>query len=206
MRQYTASEILRVLGKKGYKSFIRGKYNLNIVGVRSHNSESDMFDDAMCVVFQDDDGKWRIRQYKCTTDPGKHWLLNPLNVNGTLIMKPGQYRGAYKIGIHGRSGRYPYKALEQAKPMEYVRDNNKNNKLDFSLFEEDKNIIEGIFKTNIHRASKWKSTYNVNKYSAGCQVLQDPNDFNEFMALCDKQLKYGHGNSFTYTLLEEKDL
>ena len=95
---------------------------------------------------------------------------------------------------------------EQYEVMEYVRDNNRNSRLDFSLFEEDKNIIEGIFKTNIHRASKWKSTYNIGKYSAGCQVIQDPKDFDEFMNLCEKQIKFGHGNSFTYTLIEEKDI
>jgi len=206
MKKYTASEVLRALGKKKYKTFIRGHYNLNIVGIRSTNSESDKFDDAICVVFQDEDGKWRIRQYDATTDPGKHWLLNPLNINGTLIMKPGQYRGAYKIGVQGRTGRYPYKALEQSKPMEYVRDNNKNSILDFSLFNEAKNIIEGIFKSNLHRASKWKISLNIGKYSAGCQVIQAHKDFDEFMSLCDLQVKHGHGNSFTYTLLEEKDL
>ena len=42
-------------------------------------------------------------------------------------------------------------------------------------------------------------------YSAGCQVFADPKDFAKFIELCKKQSTL-YGNSFTYTLLDEKDL
>jgi len=44
----------------------------------------------------------------------------------------------------------------------------------------------------------------VGKWSAGCQVLQDPDHFKFLLTLCDRaSVKYG--NKFSYTLLEEAD-
>lgn len=196
-----------VLARKNYVWFNNGKYNLNIIGIRSEESKSNLFDDWLCVIYKDDLGVWTTRQYSITTDPGKYYLQNPLNKNGTIILVPGQYRGAYKIGIHGRS--YVgggYKALEQVRPMRYVRDNNKDEILDFDLYRKGLGKIEeSNAKTNIHRASKWSAIRLIERYSAGCQVFQNPNDFEEFIDLCDKS-RLLYGNSFTYTLIEERDL
>jgi hypothetical protein len=119
-------------------------------------------------------------------------------------MVPGQYSGAYKLGIHGRSGKFPYKALEQKKPMQYVRDNNRDAIIDSSLYYDSENVFWAICKTNLHRTSKWKAVQLVERYSAGCQVIQSPKDFNFIMNVMD-EARYLYGNSFTYTLLEEKD-
>lgn len=196
-----------VLARKNYVWFNNGKYNLNIIGIRSEESKSNLFDDWLCVVYKDDLGVWTTRQYPITTDPGKYYLQNPLNKNGTIILVPGQYRGAYKIGIHGRSyAGGGYKALEQVRPMRYVRDNNKDEILDFDLYRKGLGKIEeSNAKTNIHRASKWSAIRLIERYSAGCQVFKSPNDFEEFIDLCDKS-RLLYGNSFTYTLIEERDL
>jgi len=63
----------------------------------------------------------------------------------------------------------------------------------------------GLFGINIHRAIKWGIVNYVNRFSAGCQVFRDPGDFGELIELCEKSLKY-FPNSFSYTLIEEKDL
>ena len=42
-------------------------------------------------------------------------------------------------------------------------------------------------------------------YSAGCQVFQDPDNFKEFIKICEKSSSI-FGNKFTYTLLTYKDL
>lgn len=201
----TIDALREVMNRKGYKFFENGDYNLNLIGIRSATSISDHFDDLFLVAYKVD-GKWELRAYKCTTDPGAYWLLNPMRKAGTIIMVPGQYRGAYKLGLHGRTSRFgPYKALEQVKPIRYVRDNTKDNILDFHLMEDEKNIFEDICKTNIHRASKWKTLFNIGKYSAGCQVIQSPAHFAELMQLCEHQISHGHGNGYTYTLLKEID-
>ena len=189
---------LRALAKsKGHTFFDKGDCNLNIIGVRSKERSAGKFDDMIYVAYREN-GIEKIFSAECTTDPGSHWLKNPLNKKGTAILVPGQYFGAFKIGIHGRS--YPsggYKALEQKEPMSYFRDNNRDNKLD---------MTSGVFrenaKTNIHRASKWKIEKLIGRYSAGCQVIQNINKFNQFMYICEKS-KNIYGNSFTYTLIQQ---
>ena len=192
---------------KGYKFFSKGAYNLNVFGIRNNSNQAGKFDDKVGVIYVDDSNKPHVHLWDATTDPGIHWLSNPLNKDGTAIMLKGQYRGAYKLGIHGRTwASGGYDALEQVKPMKYIRDNNKDDKLDFSLAENEENIIEDILKTNIHRASKWKLLQYIGKYSAGCQVIRSIEDFNLLISLCRKQILRGHGNSFTYTLFDSYDV
>jgi len=206
MKKFSKQEIVDVMGSKGYVFFDRGRYNLNIIGIRSTNSQSDSFDDEIHVLYKDQHGNEKHEVFPCTTDPGKHWLLNPLNIRGTIILVPGQYRSVYKIGLHNRSRpSKSYKALEQIKPMTYVRDNSKDAKLDLNLYLDSNNYESSIAKTNIHRASQWKETLNVGRYSAGCQVIQSPTKFDRFISLCESQVEWGSGETFTYTLLEEKD-
>jgi hypothetical protein len=44
----------------------------------------------------------------------------------------------------------------------------------------------------------------VDKWSAGCQVFQNDEDFEDFMELCNKQVTSARYTSFSYTLLEEE--
>ena len=196
-------QIKEIRERLGYPIF-EGPYNLNITGFRSENSVSNSYDDWMTVVYQNDSKVWQRFYARCTTDPGKHWLLNPMNAKGTAILIPDHYPGMYKVGRHKT-----YEALEQQKPGLYVRDNDKNSVLDFSLYRDPKkrkkHVFEGNIKANIHRSSKWKRTMNVGMYSAGCQVLQDPNEFLEFMDLCKRGTKM-YGNSLSYTLIEEIEM
>lgn len=204
---YSRASIMRVMLQKQYAIFTRSHFDLNIVGIRSSNSKSNSFDDTLVVFFKDETGSWQTKQYPITTDPGKPYLLNPLKgTDGTLILVPGQYRAAYMLGIHGRShkgGGYP--ALEQVQPMCYVRDKNRNDIIDFTLYLDQKNRFWGNQKTNIHRASKNFINRWVEVYSAGCQVFQKASDFDDFMYLCRLQIKHDRGMRFTYTLLEERD-
>jgi len=68
-------------------------------------------------------------------------------------------------------------------------------------------FIDGFFGINIHRATAktgGKST-RVDRWSAGCQVIASNEDFAVFMKICRKARDLW-GNSFTYTLLESKDI
>ena len=66
-------------------------------------------------------------------------------------------------------------------------------------------ITTGMFGINIHRASAYKELENVGVNSAGCQVIQDPNEYKTLIFLAE-QAKVQWGNSFTYTLMEQKYL
>ena len=140
----------------------------------------------------------KYHEFDATTDPGSHWEKNILNKDGVAILVPNQYRGSHEIRKH--QGKY--EALCQKKPVKVYRDNNKDGKYD--MLEE--NIHEGIFGINIHKAgSRVEGSTQIDKWSAGCQVFSKESDFNQLMELAHKA-KDLYGNSFTYTLIESKDL
>jgi hypothetical protein len=202
----TIEKIKEIFEKKNYKFFSLDKpYNLNIIGIRNINNIPNAFDDLIIVVYKDANKKERLLQFQATTDPGLFWLQNPLNVDGTLILVPGQYSNCYQLGIHGRSGKDPYKALEQVGSMTYVRDADRDKILDFQLINDSTKIVHGIFKTNIHRANENYESVQVDKWSAGCQVIADPVDFATLMNLCDKSAEL-YGNKFTYTLINSSEI
>ena len=186
------SKIKGILRSKGYELYTK-PYELNIVGIRTTNTISNRFDDEIHVFYKVAPLKWHYHVYKATTDPGTFWLLNPMQPQGTAILAQGQYKGAYKIGLH--QGKY--KALVQSKPITVIRDYDRTAKLDFMNGKKDR----GMFGINIHHASSNGITKQVDKYSAGCQVFANINEFNEFMSLCEKHMSL-HGNSFTYTLID----
>jgi hypothetical protein len=198
---YTREQIENAMALKGYRYFKSGDLNLNIIGVRNSETEgrvTNAFDDCITLSYKLD-GEWKFHCFKCTTDPGTHWVENLLNPNGVAILKPNQYRGSHKIGLH--QGKY--EALRQQKSLEVYRDDNQDRIYD--CLEED--IEKGIFGINIHRATAktgGKST-RVDKWSAGCQVIASNDDFAVFMKICN-QAKDLWGNSFTYTLIESKDI
>lgn len=190
------ADFQNIFAKKGYAFFTKGEYNLNIIGVRHKGSKvTNHFDDCLVVIYNTTTEKNIKKVFTCTTLPGKKAMEHPTQVKGTAILKPGQYRGAYKIGYH----KGKYKALCQAKSLPVYRDGNKDDKFDLNPISIDK----GILGINIHKAGD-NSTL-VDGWSYGCQVLAKSLDFNALMRLVDRSASI-YGNSFTYTLINEEDL
>ena len=201
---YTREQIETTVKAKGYKWFEDNSnkgYDVNIVGVRNSKTNgrvTNAFDDCMTISYKVE-GEWKFHCFPCTTDPGTHWVENILNDRGVAILKPGQYRGSHKLRLH--QGKYL--ALGQKKPMSIYRDANLDGKYD--LIEE--SVREELIGINIHRATSragGKSS-RVDKWSAGCQVIVDNDDWHEFLDICQAAREI-HGNSFSYTLLESKDI
>ena len=90
--------------------------------------------------------------------------------------------------------------MQQTGPITVYRDNNMDGELNTTGADED----IGLHAVNIHRASRQRASTQVDKWSAGCQVMQDPDHFDFFMTLCQRGADQ-FGNSFTYTLLESAD-
>ena len=201
MNCYTREQIEETMTSKSYKYFTGGDYDVNIIGVRNSekkNRVTNAFDDCMTLSYKVE-GEWKFHCYKCTTDPGTHWVENIMREDGVAILKPGQYRGSHKLRLHAGK----YLALGQKKPLLVYRDDNRDNNYD--LLEE--SVQEGLFGINIHRATgkKGGKSTRVDKWSAGCQVIASYDDFEEFLGIC-KQASDIWGNSFSYTLLESKDI
>jgi hypothetical protein len=197
MIDLSGKNISEVFEKKGYKFFV-SPFSINIFGIRMMTS-TNKFDDIICVAYFDDKNKFHVDKFDATTDPGVHWLENPMNRKGCAIMVPGQYRGAYALGRHGRSNKGKgYTAGRQQKPIPVYRDNDKDSVHD--IIEE--TIQVGMYYTNIHHG--WSAKY-VSKNSAGCQVIKSKTRFEkEFIPLVKKSCSI-YGETFTYTLLEKKD-
>ena len=203
MACYTREQIEAAVKAKGYKWFTSDNYDVNIVGVRNADTNgavTNKFDDCVTISYKDEEGKWHFHCFEATTDPGSHWTEKQLlNKNGVAILKEGQYRGSHKIGLH--QGKY--EALRQKKPLKVYRDGNQDDTYDF--IEE--NVHEGIYGINIHRATARPGgkSVQVDKWSAGCQVIAASDDFKLFMEVVNKAAKVW-GNSFTYTLINSNDV
>jgi hypothetical protein len=195
----TIEKLLAAMERNQYRIF-NGELNLNIIGVRHKNTRANTFNDVLCVLFEES-GIWQLEQYKCTTDPGIYYRTNPCNVDGTAIVVPMQHRSLWTFGYH--QGKYP--ALVQNKPVTVFRDGNKDETIDTDVTNENVIKQKGYFGINCHHASATRESTQVDKWSAGCQVLAKPNDFECFMALCQQSSKKW-GDTFTYTLLEQQQL
>jgi len=190
----TLDNIQETMVEKNYAWFCRPE-SINLVGVRHPDSRSNAFNDWMTCTWCDAYGHWTFRRWPCTTDPGVYYREHPLNVNGTAIMVPGQYRGAYALGLHKG-----YEAIVQSKPIQVWRDNDKDEILDWKG-----GTSSGLYGINIHRASSIRTSNEVGKWSAGCQVLANPHDFAELLAIVGRSCSH-FGDRFTYTLLEGSEL
>jgi len=203
--KYTREQIQTTVEGKGYKYFHDNNnknYDVNIIGIRNSETKgrvTNAFDDTLTIAFKVD-GEWQYHEFDCTTDPGSAYMDNPILENtGCAILKPNQYRGSHKLRLHGGK----YLALGQKKEVTVYRDNDRDNNYDL----DESNTDTGLFGINIHRATGragGKST-RVDKWSAGCQVIADNDDWHQFLDICQTAREI-HGNSFSYTLIESKDI
>jgi len=199
LKKIQSCDIKNVMQRKAYVFFEKGEYNLNLIGIRANKDENinkDTFDDLFMVIYKDDAGKQFRLIIPITTVPGLRYMKNPSNQKGVAILKPGQYRGVWKIDYH--SGKYLALCQRGDKFVVY-RDNNRDMILDFNEATTD----YGYFGINFHKAGE--NSQLIGAYSAGCQVAQMSRDFAKVMELAEKSKKI-FGNSFTYTLLQETDL
>lgn len=187
--------LLRKCQALGYKIFTEQNYDLNLIACRSPSREAGKFDDIFHVIYRVGD-RFIHESFPCTTDAGLYWLHNPSRVAGTAILVPGQYRSVYKLDMHAGK----YLALCQRNGVVQVyRDNNRD-----SILDHNPDSIEtGYFGINIHRASRYGEAEDVGRYSAGCIVLQSPDDFDHLIALAKRQRDTLGYDTFSLTLLED---
>jgi len=189
----TIDRLKIIFNNKGYKWF---NNQPNIIGIRTTLDLPNHFNDVLVCVFPNN-GKEEMKQWVITTDPGTDYLISPLNNKGCSILIPNQYESCYALGFHQRKQEHP--ALVQVGAVSVYRDNNKDNKLDFT------NPEKGLFGINIHRANAVGTTARIGKWSAGCQVFQTRKDLDELLSICER-FRATTGNKFTYTLILEEDL
>ena len=162
--------------------------DFHLIGVRSEKYIKNTFCDTFILVEKDN-----LSYYSCTTRPGSYYLLHLLNPLGTAVLKPGQYVDSWTLGLH----KGEYKAWVQAKPVIVFRDSNLDDQAD-ETGKEDK----GLFGIDIHKSSSFTISKLVDKWSAGCQVFANPEEFAIFVQKSEASKQ----KFFTYTLIDESFL
>jgi hypothetical protein len=190
------SSIILQANSQGY-FFDKRPFKLNVVGVRNPKNTSPLrFDDAIAYFYYDNNGNLVGNVGRATTSPSIYYLEHPINSSGAGILKQGQYKDAYSIGLH----KGKYEALVQTKPVEVIRDADRNSIINFFASTQ-----KGLFGINIHHGTAGKDdTSIIDTDSAGCQTFQNVDDFDEMMDMARKSRDM-YGNSFTYTLIDQKE-
>lgn len=183
-------DLRREYDRLGYRFFEGEEYDLNLFGVR-HPDYENLFNDLLGCAWRAD-GKWHLRLWPGTTDPGGYYLRRPAHSGGTAILVPGQYRGVWQLGMH----KGQYEALFQSgAEVKVYRDADRDQVLDLSKAT----IDEGWFGINQHRSGL--RSKNVDKWSAGCQVHGTRGGFEDVMRLARLQQVYNPSwKSYSYTL------
>lgn len=208
----TVDAILAAYSARNYVIFEKDDkdHNFNMFGCRSSKYDTNTFNDIVGLLWKYR-GKWNLRKYAATTDPGMYYMSNPISHAGTHIMKDGQYRGAYGGGLHKKS----YPALRQVGPIDFYEDNNRDLHFDKSVIKRGLEInanIHGTFNEKFKSFDAAPESYFPNvessvvgKWSAACHVIANKYYYREFMLLAYAGLA-AFGGALTYTLFEEQEI
>lgn len=153
---------VRLLGIRGYYKRTMGNPVQNDRGI---------YDDAIFIITPELFGA-----FNANTDPS-------VTRTGVAVLKTGNVY-LYRIGLHGISGKNPYKALRQYGNVTVIRDNR-------GEFTDRPN---NRFWINIHRGG-WNTTSSL-----GCQTIY-PSQWNSFIATVEDQLKRFGQKTVPYALL-----
>ena len=183
--------------EKGFLFFENGVYNLNIIGVRSQLDNHDQFNDYILLMYKQYLSSGIIIEIMpATTLPGVYYLKNPIDVNGTAILPPGQYLSKFEKGDH--------KGYEAVTQLLVWRDCDLND-----LVDVNENMpLYPAYGIDIHRSSYkygMVGPTSINYDSGGCQVILYPGHYSHFMGLVDASVRL-YGNSLSYTLIMEDDI
>lgn len=118
----------------------------------------DAWNDVRIVVRDNGEvlGSW-----EATTDPGRHYTINPMNPNGAAILALGQHQDCWQVGV--MHGKWPA-LVETGKPFTIYRDRAG----DGGRYGHTQ-ITSGIGLFH-HGCNGTDGGSSIGRYSAGCQV------------------------------------
>lgn len=166
-----------------------------MLGIRDESGiEQDVINDYLGYWTEDE-----IFLCPGTTDPSVYYTLNKKDRNkkGTFHMSKGYHKNIWCIGRHKG-----YEALvndeKKCLPTTGWRDANYNFK-----FDEGDLIVKGHFGINFHRMHPVNLVDKIGKYSSGCQVVRNPEDFKKIL---EKVKSYGKDIVVSYILFDISEI
>lgn len=193
MERPTIERVHEVMREQGMKVFT-APYDCTLWILRTKDNKSGKFNDWIGMSHTTEGGGLNSVIIPGTTDAGLYWRRNPIHIDGTAIIQHGkQYRGAFTYMKKG--GHRGQEAFRQTGPIDYWRDVNRDDYLDFENPDLGK-----IFNTNGHDMGTVGD--NVGKWSAGCWgATQENMDLLYLMA--QEQINAGIGDTFSLAVLHE---
>jgi hypothetical protein len=169
---------------------------LNIVATRNTSGEvTNTFDDDIYVFFKNQNSIWEIYEYKITTlpglIPGKETLPDRV-----AMLRLAQYID--QLSMDFWQGDTSHKCLKFKECA--IQRNINSKKYDWSSPTE-----IGRFPIAIHRSSSTSSAEYVFNYSEGSQVFKTITQYEQFIRICENQVKVANKDVFTYTLCSKEE-
>ncbi|MFB2881949.1 peptidoglycan-binding domain-containing protein [Floridanema aerugineum] len=127
-----------------------------------------------------------VGNWLATTEPGRYYTFNLMNLKGAARISFGQYR-SWQVGTHGNSDRH--EALVQCLAVKVYRDADRNG------IRNGDAIDEGLFGINQHWGYDLRE---VGAASAGCLVGQSRNSHKDFMRLIKQDRRYQLNNRYVF--------
>jgi hypothetical protein len=157
-----------------------------------NNDEPNKFNDRRMVITIDGKKPKILGNFEATTEPGRHFTLNPVNPKGTARIALSQFK-AWRVGTHhGLSGTDNHEALVQVGDVTVFRDLNK----DFKR-TGDKTDVGSSFGINQHSGHN-QSVGNIGRASAGCLVGRTDKGHKEFMKTIKTDLRFDASNGYKF--------
>lgn len=182
-------------------NFFKGKGitpdEITLIGIRqSKGLNDDIINDYIGYVTSNS-----IKIVPGTTEPGVYWTKDKAerNKSGTFHLSLGYHEKIWCIGTHKG-----YEALvndyRYCKPTRGWRDKD----YDFTRDPSDVEVCD-YFGINFHRMHPIQIVNKIGKYSAGCQVIQNPKDFADILhtiKTTNMYLKNSAKTTFSYYLFD----
>jgi len=193
MKRPTIEEIHRVMISQGMKVF-KTPQDCTLGWIRTKDNKSNTFNDWLFISHYTKNNGLISCIVEGTTDAGLFYRNNPINIDGTAIIQHGkQFKQAFTyMEVGGHNGQ---EAFRQTSGIDYWRDANKDDYLNFENPQENK-----IFNTNGHNMGELGN--KVNKWSAGCWGATNSN-MRLMYSIAKNQIKAGLGNKFSLATLHE---
>lgn len=178
VRSYTNNQL--IARAKAIANFMYIPHDVWILGVRSNEDTTDVFDDKF-YIFR---GEEFLMVTSGTTNKG---------LKGSAVMKSDWWNyEAYKYGLH----RGRMKALKQVKSVPYYRDHDNDGRTD-----ESGQLFNGLIGLNFHGSTYIEGSKRIVEkiggWSEGCQVCNKNEDYEKIIRLVKNQ------SSVTYCLINE---
>jgi hypothetical protein len=193
MKQPTIQEIHECMKDHGMTVFSK-PFDCTFGFIRTKDNKSNEMNDWLFMSHPTIGGGTAAIVAAGTSDAGLYYRLNPMHVDGTAIIQTGkQYKRALRYMEKG--GHRGQEAFRQVGKMDYYRDSNKNEYLDFI------NPVYGkIYNTNFHDMGS--NPNKVDRQSAGCggSVIET---MDLFYLMAKQQIEHGFGDHFSVAALDE---